>query len=411
MKEWMQWRVMNLVTVKTEQVKAGMILGQPVLNDDGTIELLSKGSQLSKRHISLLKRLGVESVIIVEEGEILETEKPTDLQAQVDFVKSQMKDTGEAFDLDSFHADMKSIEEEDFDYIVRSQFNQQLKISILTGEGNVPIDQKHKVSIEETKDVFNKLRETETLDIEAVRKNVKNMLPDMVRNNDVLMRLKQLQESDDYTFQHSLRVAILASMIGKWLGYGKSELHDICEAGLLFDIGKLKIPDFILKKKSKVTPQEFEIIKKHAQLGYTVLLRTKGVSQDVKFAALQHHERMDGSGYPLRIRSGQIHEFAKIIMVCDIYDAMISNQSYRSKLSPFEAAEYISWNSGHTLDSRICYIFLSNLAEYYIGKQCRLNSGEEGTIAYVDVNYPTWPIVRVGNRFIAFTKDHAADST
>ncbi len=84
---------------------------------------------------------------------------------------------------------------------------------------------------------------------------------------------------------------------------------------------------------------------------------------------------------------------------------LISNRVYRSKLSPFEAAEFISWNSGHTLDSRICYIFLSNLAEFYIGKQCLLNSGEEGTIAYVDVNYPTRPIVRVGNRFIDLTKD------
>lgn len=394
-----------MLTVKTENVKAGMILGQPVLNDDGTIELLSKGSQLSKRHISLLKRLGVESVIIAEKSEELVDETPKDLKDQVDYVRKQIEESGEDFDVEAFHDDMQKVEEEDFDYIVRSQFNQNMKISLLTGDGNVPIDQKHKVSIEETKEVFNKLKEAEDLDIESVRKNIKNMLPDMVRNNDVLMRLKQLQKSDDYTFQHSLRVAVLASMIGKWLGYGKNELYDICEAGLLFDIGKLKIPDFILKKQGRVTPQEFEIIKKHAQLGYTVLLRTKGISQDVKFAALQHHERMDGSGYPLRIRSGQIHEFAKIIMVCDIYDAMITNRTYRSKLSPFEAAEYISWNSGHTLDSRICYIFLSNLAEYYIGKKCRLNSGEEGTIAYVDVNYPTRPIVRVGNRFIDLTKD------
>jgi len=397
--------VISLLTVKTENVKAGMVLGHPVLNDDGTIELLSKGSQLSKRHISLLTRLGIESVMVIEDSEELKVEETNKVEDYVTYVREQIEETKEAFDLDAFHADMKRVEEEDFDYIVRSKFNKNMKISVLTGEGNIPIDQRHRVSIDDTKDVFNKLRETETLDIGTVRQSVKDMLPDMVRNDDVLMRLKQLQESDDYTFHHSLRVAILASMIGKWLGYSKTELHEICEAGLLFDIGKLKIPEFILKKNGKVTPQEFEIIKKHAQLGYSVLLRTKGVSQDVKFAALQHHERMDGSGYPLRIRAGQIHEFAKIIMVCDIYDAMISNRVYRSKLSPFEAAEYISWNSGHTLDSRICYIFLSNLAEFYIGKRCRLNSNEEGVIAYVDVNYPTRPIVRVGNRFLDLTKD------
>lgn len=388
-----------------DELNPGMILGEPVLNNDGTIDLLAKGTELTTRHIALLKRLGIDQVHIADLEDLSALTEEPDIQEQIQTFEKRIRKEGGSVDLSAFKEDIKRIEDQDFDYVVRSAVNQNLKISVLTGEGNIPLDQKHKVTLAETKNIFSQIRDEQKLDIDAVRKNVRDLLPDMVRNNDVLMRLKQLEESDDYTFQHSLRVSMLASMIGKWLGYSKDDLYNICEAGLLFDIGKMSIPDILLNKQSKLDEQEFDMVKKHTQLGYTILLRTQGVSQDVKFAALQHHERMDGSGYPLRLRTGQIHEFAKIIMVCDVYDAMISARNYRGKLSPFEAAEYISWNSGSKLDSRICYIFLSNLAEYYIGKPCSLNSGEKGVVAYVDVNYPTRPVVRVGNRFVDLSKD------
>ncbi len=391
--------------VKVDELSPGMRLGEPVLNTDGTIDLLAIGTELTTRHIALLLRLGIDEVRVADPEDLKELGSDVAIHEQIVAFEKRIQAEGKNVDLSLFKEDIRHIETQDFEYVSRSAVNQNLRISVLTGEGNVPIDQKHKVTLEETKHIFSQIRDDNKLDIEAVRRNVRDLLPDMVRNNDVLMRLKQLEETDDYTFQHSLRVSMLASMIGKWLGYSRDELFDICEAGLLFDIGKMKIPEFLLNKKSRLDEQEFDLVKKHTQLGYTVLLRTPGVSQDVKFAALQHHERMDGSGYPLRLRAGQIHEFAKIIMVCDVYDAMISERNYRARLSPFEAAEYISWNSGSTLDSRICYIFLSNLAEYYIGKTCTLTSGETGTVAYVDVNYPTRPVVRVGNRFIDLAKD------
>ncbi len=391
--------------MNVDELNPGMILGEPVLNADGTIDLLSKGMELTTRHIALLKRLGIDRVRIADREDIPALTETPDIHEQIETFEKRIKSEGGNLDLIAFKEDIRRIETQDFDYVVRSAVNQNLKISLLTGDGNIPIDQKHKVTLEETKKIFNQLRDDQKLDINSVKQNVRDLLPDMVRNNDVLMRLKQLEASDDYTFQHSLRVSMLASMIGKWLGYSKSELYDICEAGLLFDIGKMKIPEFLLNKPDKLDEQEFEMVKKHPQLGYSVLLRTQGVSQDVKFAALQHHERMDGSGYPLRLRSGQIHEFAKIIMVCDVYDAMISDRNYRSKLSPFEAAEYITWNSGSTLDSGICYILLSNLAEYYVGKSCTLNTGEDGVVVYVDVNYPTRPVVQIGNRFVDLSKE------
>lgn len=396
--------------VEIESLTVGMVLAEPVYNDHGTVELLAEGTSLSTRHIEMLKNIGIEHVQIFEEKDHEVHVDPPN-EELIERVKKMVEASHDLFNVAEFEGDLKHIEEEDYQSVITSVCNRNMEINLLTGEGNVPIDIKHKERIRETKDILHAIRRNEPLDIANIKSNVEAMLPDMIRNNDVLMRLKQIEDSDDYTFHHALRVSVLASMIGKWLGYSKGDLESLATAGLLFDIGKLKIPDFILHKKGKVTLDEYDIIKKHAQLGYTILLKTKGVSQDVKFAALQHHERLDGTGYPLRLKESQLHEFSKIIMVCDTFDAMIQDRVYRSKVSPFVAAEYVAWNSGQAFDPRISYILLSNLAEFYSGKACILNTGEQGRIVYVDINYPTRPVVQVDNRFIDLSKDKRVQIT
>ncbi len=189
------------------------------------------------------------------------------------------------------------------------------------------------------------------------------------------------------------------------MGYSHSQIEEVAEAGLLFDIGKMKIPQYILKKEGSLTDEEFAIMKKHTQLGYSILLRTKGISSSVKYAALQHHERMDGSGYPLRLRSGQIHEYAKIIMICDIFDAMISKKPYGKGFSKIEAAEYLNWNTSSSFDTKMVYILVSKISEYMVGKKVILNTGEAGKIVFIDVNYPTRPTIQVGDRIVDLIKD------
>lgn len=387
------------------ELQAGMILSEAVINEGGTIELLAKGSTINKRHISMLQNLGIRVVSVFEPQDLVQENAELTSHDHVAIVSRAAKESGIDFDISAYLKSLEEIEKDHLSWEATSPFNANMEVHVLTGEGNVPIDIKHKVVIEETRELFDHIKDSDQLNYESLKANVERLLPDMLRNNDVLMRLKQLEESDDYTFQHSLRVGILASMMGKWLGYSKNDLEDIATAGLLFDIGKMKVPDFILNKQGIVTPEEYEVIKKHPQFGYSLLLKTKGVSQNVKYAALQHHERIDGSGYPLRINAGQIHEFAKILMVCDVYDALTHDRIYKGKISPFDAAEYVSWNSGHIFDTRICYVFLTNLAEYYTGKEVILSNGNQGRIVFVDVNYPTKPIVQVGGKFIDLSKD------
>ncbi len=360
-------------TVNVNELIPGMILEEAIFNEVNSIELLSNNTILTVRHIDLLKNAGVE------------------------YVKISAKNNQE----DEFLEIRKEIEESiNVREVLTNVVNQNMKINILTGEGNKPIDEKHSEAINETKEIFNDLMISDDLDFKNIKKNVEEMLPDMIRNNDVLMRLSQLKRSDNYTFEHSLRVSILAANLAKWLGYNDAQIQEVAEAGLLFDIGKMKLPQYILKKGGKLTPEEFRIIEKHTQLGYNILLKTKGVSSAIKYAALQHHERMDGSGYPLRIKSGQIHEYAKIIMVCDIFDAMVSKKPYGKGISKIEAAEYLNWNTDSSFDTKMVYILVHKISEYMLGKKVVLNTGEAGKIVYIDVNYPTKPTLQVGERII-----------
>ncbi len=392
--------------LKLNEVKDGMVLATSIILGEGDVELLSKGVTISQRHIKLMNRLGITEVNIADDKDKIET-KPLSNDEQVKILKKKAASAGRDFDEIKYKQELDDIEltEEDLEPVLTNVTNANMVISVLTGEGNVPIDEKHKDLVEHTERAFDQLKTSNDLNLSAIKEDINKALPDMIRNDDVLMRLSQLKKSDNYTFDHSLRVSILATMVGKWLGYSNEQLSDLAQASLLFDIGKLKIPDFVLYKPNKTKEEEFEIVKKHAQFGYSILLRTPGVTNNIKYSALQHHERIDGSGYPLRLKAGQIHEFAKIIMVCDIFDAMTNERPYKERVSPFVAAEYIQWNAGKTLDSKICYIFLRNLSVFFTGKDVLLSTNERGKIIYVDVNFPTRPVVQVGEKFVDLVQE------
>lgn len=392
--------------VKVDELKDGMILATPIYLGDGDVELLGKGVVITERQVKLMSKLGVTEVTVADVDETLEEVKLSN-EEQVEIIKKSAEDAGQEFDEKKYLEELNATELNDVDIepVITNIVNANMVINVLTGEGNIPIDEKHKDLVEHTQRAFETLKTSKTLDLNTIKEDVEKAIPDMIRNNDVLMRLSQLKEGDDATFNHSLKVSILATMVGKWLGYNKEQLCELGEAALLFDIGKIGMPSWILNKPNKTEESEIEIMKKHAQLGYAILLKTEGVTNNIKYAALQHHERIDGSGYPLKLREGQIHEFAKIIMVCDIFNAMTTDRPYKKRVSPFVAAEYIQWNAGVTLDSKICYIFLKNLSVFFTGKEVLLSTNQRGRIIYIDVNFPTRPVVQVGESFVDLVKE------
>lgn len=387
-------------TVAVLDIQEGMMTAEPVYDKGGYIELLKAGTVLTLRHVRLLENLGIHQISVLEE-------KDPEYQIYMAEDEDGLQENRGGYDMQKLAEDLKEIETENYFETLESVANRNMEIHILTGEANEPIDLKYEEELGEVKNIFNAIKESDVIEVREIKDRLKTMLPAMINNNDVLMRLSQLSETDDYLFDHSFRVSIMAANLAKWLRYEPQDIENIALSALLYEVGNLRLPQQIFKKHGPLTTAEKLLVEKAPQLAYHILLKTPGLSRDIKIVALQHHERLDGTGYPLRVRSAQIHDFSKIIMVCDIYDAMTHDRPYRKKLSPFQAAEFILWESGRSLDMKVCYFFLKNLAEFYTGKNCLLSNGETAKIVYVDVNYPTRPLLQLGNRFIDLSKDHS----
>lgn len=217
--------------------------------------------------------------------------------------------------------------------------------------------------------------------------------------NQLFSYIANLKSIHDYTYTHSLNVAMICHIFGKWLNYTTEEINDLMITGLLHDIGKLKININILNKPGKLTKDEFDEIKQHTMIGYN-LIKDQPISYSIKMGVLMHHEKIDGSGYPLGLRDEQIHHFAKIITIVDIYDAMTSERSYHKSYSPFKVIKMFEEEAYSILDTNFLIIFLKNIAYNYVGSSVRLSTNEIGKIVFIHDSHPSRPIVEISNTMI-----------
>lgn len=219
-------------------------------------------------------------------------------------------------------------------------------------------------------------------------------------NRDIVGCINQIRRIDEYTYTHCMNVSLLSMLIAKWLKYDIWKVKNIIQAGLLHDVGKTMVAVDIINKTGSLTPEEFGEIKKHPVYGYRMLKQTSNISAEVCTAVLMHHEREDGTGYPVGLKSAQIHDFAKIVAIADVYDAMTSDRSYRQKTSPFQVFEFMEDESFGLYNPKILNIFLKNIAAYYIGDMVRLNTGETGEIVYINQMHISQPLVKVRDSII-----------
>lgn len=211
-----------------------------------------------------------------------------------------------------------------------------------------------------------------------------------------------IRSYDDITYAHSMNVALICDIIGRWMKFSDDDLMVLVTAGLLHDIGKLKIPPEIIKKPGRLTNEEFAMIQKHPGYGFDIL-RTKNLDSRIVNAALQHHERYNGRGYPDRLTGAETDFFASIVAVADVYDAMTSNRSYRKGICPFDVLEQME-NEKDSYEPEVLHKFINNTAESYVNNEVMLSNGERGRVILLNKNFLSRPLVVAGNNTYDLSK-------
>jgi len=218
--------------------------------------------------------------------------------------------------------------------------------------------------------------------------------------SEILTLLNKMQGKNPYMHSHSVNVALISYVIGKWLDFDNDKLENLFQAGLLHDIGKAKIKDSILNKEDALTWSEMELLKAHPITAYRLLASVNIFNPQVLQAVAFHHERMDGTGYPLEIKQDKINIYSRIIAIADIYDAITSVKAYHERKSPLQALEEIKESSIDKLDPYICEIFIYNVVEYFIGRTIRLSNEQTGIIANISPNAMSKPTICCDDKYL-----------
>jgi HD-GYP domain-containing protein (c-di-GMP phosphodiesterase class II) len=233
------------------------------------------------------------------------------------------------------------------------------------------------------------------VDLSKIRNILLPLLEKMENLPSELFNLYHLSTREDYLYQHSIAVGLISGYIGKKMNYSKGDWVQIALAGCLADCGMAKVNPTIINKSSSLTFSEYEEIKKHPVFSYKLVQNITVLRKEMKIAILQHHERLDGSGYPLGEKEHKIHAIAKIIAAADIFHAMTSERFYRNKQSPYKVLEMINQDNFGKFDLNVIHALSRGIVNFTIGDKIRLSDGRLAEIQFIDDKSPTRPLVKI----------------
>lgn len=216
----------------------------------------------------------------------------------------------------------------------------------------------------------------------------------LISEKNILANLYRLKSPIDYTYLHAVDVGIIAGLIGRLCSLEEQVVQSLISAGVMHDIGKSQIPNSILDKPSKPTTDEMDILKLHPLYGYHMVKNIPKISPAIEYGVLQHHERVNGSGYPAGLSRHLIHPFAKIIAIADVYDALTSNHVYRKSVTPFAALDILINQLFTHFDLKYCKQFIQYALNSLIGSTILLNDHSQGKVLRFDYFMSAKPVVQ-----------------
>jgi len=261
---------------------------------------------------------------------------------------------------------------------------------------------KFKFEIEE---IFGSISKDKVSDIEGVREFGKKIQGELTSGHAVIKNIVLYGSGKDPIYKHSVNVAALSALLGRWIGLKEAQINLLTYSAILHDYGKSKIETKILHKVGQLTTKEYQEIKNHVVIGYNFVKELPFIDESVSYGVLMHHERGDGSGYPLGLTEKSIHQFAKIIAIADVFDAVNSDRIYKTRKLPLEALDIIKKESLGKLDNKYCNIFLEHIINFYLGENILLSNDEMCKIIKIDINDITKPLLMGDKGFIDLKKE------
>jgi putative nucleotidyltransferase with HDIG domain len=224
---------------------------------------------------------------------------------------------------------------------------------------------------------------------------VEELVEYIIESGDVNKSLYDVKTHDNYTYIHSIDTAIMATFLGVAMKFNEKQLKELGKSAILHDVGKLNINSAIINKNGTLSEEEFQEMRKHPTYGAEMLGKNIHFPKNIINAVLQHHERVDGRGYPNGLVGDEISKYAKIVSICDVYDAISNDRSYRKKFNPNDAYELILSGSGTAFDTDIVMKFRETFSVYPLGSCLKISDGVEGYVIRQNKNYPDRPVIRV----------------
>lgn len=299
-----------MLSIPVKSLREGMVVGQSIYSEAGAAYLV-KGKPLTNQYISQMKKIGIPSISVSTIDPRFEVDIPEDVVQE----KTRMD------------------------------------------------------AIQKVHDVFESLSDKKEMDTKGLTNIADRIVTDVFSRSNHLVQLTDIRLHDTYTFAHSVNVAVLSAMIGKITELSEEDMKTLVTGGLLHDLGKIKIPAAILNKKGRLTAAEYEEIKEHPMEGAHRISECEWMLPKASILAAiaaQHHEHINGTGYPRGIKGDKIHRFAKMVAIADVYDALTSERPYKKAYTPSVAYGIMKINKGH-FDSALFERFFDNVAVYPVG--------------------------------------------
>ena len=335
--------------------QSGMLVAQDVYNDAGQL-LFPAEARLTDKAITRMRFHAVPFIKI--------------------YIEDSVQNIDDGVDELSFFEKLRETEE-------FTEFNEHFSEVALTFE----------------KEMLRVLREGGDTDSNSLSNGVKRILGSCRSGIQVFDLLHCTRTYDEVIFAHSLNVAIISAVLGGWLGFDNNDIETLIVCGIYHDIGKLAIPKEIVDKPGPLDGDEYDIMKRHTSEGYKIL-KNMNLDKRVMLAALMHHERIDGSGYPLGVKGDKIDRMTRVVAIADVYEAMTAPRKYRKAGCPFEAVRIFESNGLALYDTAYLLKFLEHITMCYMGYRVRLNDGTIGTIVYMNKQEESRPMIKVGSEYI-----------